>query len=505
MVATLSSCGDKTDETLDKDTYNISILFPGYALEQSYEYQKQVQDAINEKLYNDLGFKVNVVCNSYVDQYETMLALDLANKMSYDFIRTTNGTAAGYAEKDIFVDIKPLIDQYAPDLWDLIPENAWAECTINGKVYGIPTCSFPISYGLWIRGDWLKKLNKELPTSLAELEALCEAIKTNKEINPNGKVIPMAGNRDIMEFVFLGMFTDHPGDYVDENGNVQPKYLDPGYRKFVEKLAEWYKKGYIDDLVTNGDENTINSLISKDMVGIHVANVYQLEYSTLNSYNAQKNLDMKWIIPFKADTKKYYSSGFGSDIISFPVTGKNTEKAFQYMNWYYNNQENSDLVLYGLEGVTYERSQDPETGKEKLSVPADKLSDTVKTFNDLKGFHGANVFTRLQLLYTYNSRPAESAKAYDSCNTDEILNNCHLDVTRYFQTTLPVDIATKSADSRNVLYSRTLDMITGKVASTDAEWDKLRKEWENLGGKQVYEHYTKLYNENKATLSFLSK
>ena len=439
---------------------------------------------------------------SYIDQYETMIALDLAQKMSYDFIRTSNGTAAPYAEKGIFNDLKPLINQYAPELWDLIPKSAWAENTINGKVYGIPTCSFPISYGFWFRGDWLKKLGREKPTTLTELESLCQAIKDDKSINPNGKVVPLAGHRDILEQILLGMYTDHPGDYV-ENGKVMPKYFDPGYRSFVEKLADWYKKGYIDDLVLNGDENTINKLISQNIVGIHAANCYQLEYSTLNSYNTQLNLDMKWSIPFAADTKTYYSSGFGTDIISFPSTGKNTEKAFQFYNWYYNNQENSDLVLYGLENKTYTRKQDPETGKEILTVPEAELTGKVNTMNDLMGFFGTNVYTKLQLLYTYGTRPAESARAYDSCNTTEILNNSHLDVTKYFQTTLPTDVNTKFNDSRSYMVSAISDIIVGKKTSDDAAWAAMHKEWERLGGQVAYDYFTTLYEQNKGDLSFL--
>ena len=503
MIGSLSGCSDGGEtQSGDGEYVDLNILFVGFTIEDDYKYHQQVQDAINEKLYKDLGFKVRIHPTSYIDQYETMIALDMAQKMSYDFIRTSNGTAAPYAEKDTFLDIKPMIDKYAPELWDLIPDSAWAENTINGKVYGVPTCSFPISYGFWFRGDWLKKLGKEKPTSLAELESLCQAILDDKTINPNGKVVPLAGHRDILEQILLGMFTEHPGDYL-ENGKVMPKFFDPGYRQFVEKLAEWYKKGYIDDMVLNGDENTINNLISQGIVGIHAGNCYQLEYSVLNSYNTQLNLDMQWSIPFAKDTKTYYSSGFGTDIIAFPATGKNSEKAFQYFNWYFNNEENSDLVLYGIEDLTYTRKQDPATGKDILAVPESEVTGTIKTMNDLMGFFGVNTYTTLQLKNTYATRPAEASRAYDSCNTQEVLNNTYMDVTKYFQVTLPTDIGTKANDIKTYMVAAISDIIVGKTASTDAVWASMRAEWEKLGGQKVYDHYTSLYEQNKSTLSFL--
>ncbi len=490
----------------EKEGYeNIAILFHGYSLDNDYKYRQQVEDAINEKLYADLGFKVTVTANSYIDQYETMFALDLAQKTAYDFVRATNAMIAPYAEKGVMHDLTPLIDEYAPWMWDLIPEEAWAECTINGMVYGIPTCSFPISYGMWFRGDWLEKLDMEMPTSIEELEAYCEAVLNDPEINAKGNVVPIAGHRDILEQVFLGMFTEHPGDYVDENGNVQSKYMDPGYQKFVQKMAEWYQKGYIDDLVLNGDESTINNLLAQNIVGCHVANVYQIEYSIMNSYNTQNNLNMMWSIPFASDTKTYYSSGFGTDIVSFPTTGRNTEKAFQYFAWYYNSQVNSDLVLYGVEGLTYERSQDPVTNKEILTIPESEKTDTVNTFNDLMGFFGFNTYTKWQLYYTTNTRPAEAAWAYDSCQAEDIMNNYHLDVTKYFQVTLPTDIGTKFSDSRELAISRVSDMIVGKAACDDAAWAQFRADWEARGGKEAYEYYTGLYNEAKGDLGFLQK
>jgi hypothetical protein len=214
---------------------------------------------------------------------------------------------------------------------------------------------------------------------------------------------------------------------------------------------------------------------------------------------------MQWSIPFPSDTKTYYSSGFGSDIIAFPATGRNTEKAFQFFSWYYNNQENSDLVLYGIEGLTYERSTDPETGKEILTLPESEKTDTINTYSDLTGFFGCNTYTELQLKYTYHTRPAESSLAYDSCNTQEVLQNCHLDVTKYFQVTLPTDIGTKSGDARNLAISTISDMIVGKIPSNDETWAQFRANWEALGGKEVYEYFTGLYNEAKADLDFLQK
>lgn len=505
MCSLFSGCDKNSEPSGDKDVVNISLLIQGYPIEDHYKYHDEVQEAINEKLYKDLGFKVNVITTSYIDQFETMLALDMAANVNYDMIRASSSLAVTYGQKNSFAPLNDLLDQYGQDIKAAVPASAFAENSFEGKIYGIPTCSFPASYGLWIRGDWLKKLGKSIPTNISELEALMNDMKTNSELNAKNKVIPMAGSRDFMEMIFLGMFTEHPGDYVDENGKIRPKYLDPGYRQFTEKIADWYQKGYIDSLLLNGDENAINDLISKDRVGIHAGNVFQLEYATLASYDQQKNLDMKWVLPFASETKSYYSPGVGSDVVVFPTSSKNKEKAMQYYNWYYNNKENSDLVLYGIKDKTYTVSTDAETGKEIISIPENEITDKIKQPMDLIGHFGTNVNTSLQLLYTYSTRKAESSRAYDSCNTPEILNNYHMDVTRYFSAEMPGTLGTKYGDSKEMMITRVSEMMTGKRKSTDAEWADMENKWKELGGQEVYDWYTEQYNKEKANLSFLSK
>ena len=78
-----------------------------------------------------------------------------------------------------------------------------------------------------------------------------------------------------------------------------------------------------------------------------------------------------------------------------------------------------------------------------------------------------------------------------------------MDVTKYFQVTLPTDIGTKANDIKTYMVAAISDIIVGKTASTDAVWASMRAEWEKLGGQKVYDHYTSLYEQNKSTLSFL--
>lgn len=500
-----TGCRPTETTTQPEDTVTISLLLHGVQLQEDYKYRQEAMDNMNVKLYNDLGFKVNVVTTSYIDQFETMLSLDFAAGITYDMIRATSGIGATYMQKELLTDLTPYLANEGKDIAAVVPKSALAENTYQGKLFGIPTCSFPVMYGMWFRGDWLTQLGNAMPTNLSELESLMQKMLDDPAINKGGSAIPMAGSRDFFEMVFLGMFTEHPGDYIDESGKVVPKYLDPGYRTFTDKVAEWYRKGYINDLLLNGNENAINELISKDKVGIHVGNVFQLEYTPLKSYNEQKNLNMSWSLPFASDTKSYYSSGAGNDIVIFPSVSEVTDYAIKYYNWFYNNKENSDLVLYGIKDKTYTESSDSVSGKPYIQIPAAETSDLVKQPSDLIGYLGTNVYSILQLFYTNPTRPTESAKAYDSCNSPEIFSNYNLDVTRYFMSDFPGTLGTKYSDAKNMLIKRVSEMMVNKRPSTDVEWKAMDEEFARLGGQEAYDWLTGEYNKVKANLDFLKQ
>ena len=100
---------------------------------------------------------------------------------------------------------------------------------------------------------------------------------------------------------------------------------------------------------------------------------------------------------------------------------------------------------------------------------------------------------------------AEQMRAYESCNTRDVMQNTYLDVTKYFQVTLPVEYSTKAGDCKELAVSTISNMIVGKTASTDETWAKFRTEWENRGGVEVYNYFTQLYENAKGDLSFLNK
>lgn len=58
MIGSLSGCSDGGEtQSGDGEYVDLNILFVGFTIEDDYKYHQQVQDAINEKLYNGSGLQ----------------------------------------------------------------------------------------------------------------------------------------------------------------------------------------------------------------------------------------------------------------------------------------------------------------------------------------------------------------------------------------------------------------------------------------------------------------
>lgn len=168
---------------------------------------------------------------------------------SNDEIDTFQGNWDQYASKGAIIPLNDLLDEYGQDIKQAWSAEAWAYMTDkDGQIWGIPRGTPATHYPIWIRTDWLKKLNLETPKNLDELEAVLKAFK-EQDPDGNGKddTIPMMTDPKGILNALLGGFTEHGNsnwiDPVDQK--VKPSELDPGFKDFVVKLADWYQKGYI--------------------------------------------------------------------------------------------------------------------------------------------------------------------------------------------------------------------------------------------------------------------
>jgi len=107
---------------------------------------------------------------------------------------------------------------------------------------------------MWIREDWLKKLNLKAPTTIEELEAVMEAfVKQDPDGNGKADTIGLAvalknGMSATMGDVswLFGAYGKIPGIWnVADDGSLRYGSIEPTVKQGLIKLNEWMSKGYL--------------------------------------------------------------------------------------------------------------------------------------------------------------------------------------------------------------------------------------------------------------------
>ncbi|MBO9610758.1 MAG: extracellular solute-binding protein, partial [Paenibacillaceae bacterium] len=254
-----------------KEAAKLVVIRTNYGFQKGTPMEDKVHDLIQAKT----GANVQML---FVpgDQIQNKINLMLSSKEQLDIIPGLGyNRALELYKSGAIIGLNKLIDTVAPGLKKNINPALWEEVTVDGEIIGIPSENNTGSaYNLQIRSDWLKNLNMQVPVTIADYEKVLDAF-VNLDPAKTGKkdtigMIANSGTSDISEFeqVFAPYFMKAGmAWYLDQNGNLVPPEMDPDYKNFLAKMAEWHKKGYIwkDFLTAKIDQN--QEIVAQNKVG----------------------------------------------------------------------------------------------------------------------------------------------------------------------------------------------------------------------------------------------
>lgn len=133
-------------------------------------------------------FNINLnVISTPTAEYDQKLNLAMASGDKLDIILFRNLTEMfSYAKQGALMPLDQLLEDYAPNTMGYVPEKLWPYMQADGVTYAIPTERIPQKNNLYIRQDWLDKLNLPVPQTLEELR---DVMKAFVEQDPDGNGI----------------------------------------------------------------------------------------------------------------------------------------------------------------------------------------------------------------------------------------------------------------------------------------------------------------------------
>lgn len=264
-----------------------------------------------------------------------------------------NLLAQDLIDSGMYQEVGPLFDKYASDTWKKAMEqdpNVWNQYSRDGKRMGIPVLDYAYNndYLLWIRQDWLDKLNMKAPKTIDELETVMEAFK-NK--NPDGlapdKVTPLSiGFKTSMNtwmgdpsWIF-GAYGTLPFQWnLGADGKLEYGSINPGMKQGLAKLSEWLKKGYIPQEAALWDENKTAEPAVAGTAGIIPGPYWMSGWPLLDTVKNVPSAVWKPIeIPVGPEGKAMrHGTQFVNGVILIKKDMEHPEAFFTYENYLFDN------------------------------------------------------------------------------------------------------------------------------------------------------------------------
>lgn len=223
--------------------------------------------------------------------------------------------------------------------------------------------------GLLIRGDWLEKLNLEMPTTYDEMHDVLVAFKENF----TGGEAPMEIYQDGFGYgqAWCGGFNievETPTNdwffYDEDAGEVVCSAFQDGFKEYIEMMAQWYAEGLIDPNYTTNIAPWGNpERIGSNKTGVYTGMFTQAGNYYQNSGIVEEGGYFDLVPPLNKNESdehrfgQYRPSSVNTNGFVITSACKNVEAALRLINYFY-TEEGSLLANYGLEGVTFEYGED---------------------------------------------------------------------------------------------------------------------------------------------------
>ncbi len=439
------------------------------------------------------------------DAFDDQLALRLTTGDLPDVILKggiSNSSQLKYGEQGYFLNLMQgdLLKNYAPNYWALCqeyPEILSASMMPDGSVYSLGmvrnSTGSTIASKLFFNEDWLKAVNKEVPTTADEFYDVLKAFKEN---DPNGNnrndEIGLYVKPDHLQYVTFGMFGignrgSNNGyiDYDEAAGSVRYFAATDGFRNWVEWVSKLYKEGLINKEYFDFTESNLGNYVNNDVCGVFA----YTNLCMLNEATQQKFTYLNGAMTGDNGDKDYYGVNSIGTTGSYVITRacKYPEVALRWADYFYSN-EGSLFFYYGDEGVTYDKL-DNGTYQFNESVLADFHSgvnsyDGCAVYVSLYGYGNTPTMTKVP----YNSADDNKGIALEAANA--LIEDCAIAWPAFtFTKQEQRIIEDNKSDIDKYVASKRDAWIMGTEELNDTTWQEFLNTINRMGIQEVLEVY----------------
>ncbi|MDT8860207.1 ABC transporter substrate-binding protein [Alkalihalobacillus sp. MEB130] len=338
--------GDVNESNGEMTELNVAFYITG----EPPRDMKLVEEKVNELTKEKINATVKLMPIALGD-YTQQMNLILSGNEQLDLAVTSGRMGfTGRATRGQLLELDDLLEEFGQDIKNVMDEEILNAPRLNGKLFGIPTNrDLAGSVGFNMRTDLVEKHNIDLE-SVKTMGDLEEVLRTIKENEPG--VEPLLPFNVAVPHTNVVSWFDNLGDFFgvlpndSDNLEVVNLYETDEYKEFVSTMRRWYTEGLILSDITTTTESRSALLTGNKSFG--------------------------WFGPQKPGVEGQESRGAGVSISSvslgepisythhatgvmwsIPRNSGDPEKAMQFLNLMYVDEELVNLLNWGIEGEHY--------------------------------------------------------------------------------------------------------------------------------------------------------
>ena len=429
---------------------------------------------------------------------------------------TSNANLAKWADEGVILDLRPYLEEYAPNFWKLFQQESTISGAVvaeDGGIYGLPQvilgAEMRTPTKLWLNKKAMAKIGMEDPKTLDDFVKVLTAIR-DSDWNGNGEKdeITVCANVNNMHNYFYGSFglrnrgAHHDVVDVDpETKELRVFALADQYRTYLEYMRMMYAEGLIyPEIFTEGDKQAAVFAQSDRLSTLFNTVAPSVSADKLDDwYTVNWSLTGPDGSAFHTQTRGAVHST-GNFMITADCPEEKIGLALRWVDYFY-SEEGSQLCLVGVKDQDWEEKPDgtldwTEVAKAKRT---ESMSDSA--FRALFGLwpSGAVPACFYSNLFgaEYGAIPAACAQALLKDYAPEKI----WPIINYTSDESEV-ISTVGTDIANYTKSFAAQVMTGEIKLTDTTWNEFKDTINQMHPEKLIEAYrtalTRTFGEGAA-------
>lgn len=319
----------------------------------------EIEEALSELAQEKIGCTVTLEAFTYgnINDQLTLILSSPDEQLDVMFGRFYGTGISGYVSKGQLTGLNSLLDEYGEGIKNAVGQEYLDAASINGEVYGVTTCrDLGAQVAFLFRKDIVDELGIDLST-VKDYEDLTPIFEQIHEAHPE---LYVTGGAAVQPSFFIKQFKNV--DFLADKLGVLLDYKEPTvsnffeseeFKNMVELTTEWNQAGYIYPDITTDSSNSVQMLLSNGLAASYMQS--WKPGAIVENQNTVQNYELEAAV---LEEPAAFTMSVQSWMWAIPSNTKYPEKAMEFMNLLYSDEEVVNLLSYGIEGKHYVMTED---------------------------------------------------------------------------------------------------------------------------------------------------